>query len=98
MAVVEHPLQHSADQPTSQTCPQAAKGKSIVDFVAQDSGPVAVVEKPVSMVPIGKRPGLLLVGKECRRIVFRVDGHPANWQETQVSLQHHLAARPEGAA
>ena len=71
-------------------CARAPQRRLEIDDVAKDRSPLAIVEKLMTMIPAGKRPGDLTIGEEVRGGIFDMFGDPAKWDRAELlSLIRH---------
>jgi hypothetical protein len=93
VAIGEHPIELATDQPTAQPAPDHPQRGLILDLIPQDCSPLTIIEKPMAMVPPGKRARLLAIREQVGRIVFGVDSDPSDRKRPEMPAQHDLAAR-----
>src|SRR5271166_2864526 len=55
VAIMEHLLQFRVQETCTQKFPNHAQGGPVIDLVAKDGAPLAIVQKQVAMIPVRKR-------------------------------------------
>src|SRR5271166_4520752 len=98
MTIGKHPLQLFSDQPAGQPPPQSPERRPVLNLVPQDRSSLAIIEKSMAMIPVSEGARFLAVCKQMWRLVFGVDGYPADRNQPQPPFQHDLAAGLKRAA
>lgn len=95
VTVVEHPIQSRFDEFLPETSPQPTQGGRVVDLVSQDRSPRLVIEKEVTVIPVGKGAAHLSIRKESPRFVLGMLGDPTQWDRPKPHFQDHPTSRAE---
>ena len=92
MTIGKHALQLFSDQPAGQPPPQSTERRPVLNLVPQDRSSLAIFEKSMAMIPVSKGTRFLAVCEKMWRLVFGVDGYPADRKQPQPPFQQNPAA------
>src|SRR5208337_4653268 len=95
--ISEELLQFRVQEPSTKKFPDPAQRGPVIHLVAEEGSPLAIVQKPMAMIPVCKGTAYLPIGEHPPRLVLRVFGDPFHGKRADLGSQDNSSARRQRA-
>src|SRR5271157_1408519 len=95
--ISEQLLQFRVQEPSTKKLTDPAQRGPVIHLVAEEGSPLAIVQKPMAMIPVRKRAANLTIGEHPPWLVLRVFGDPFHGKGADLGSQDSSSARRQRA-
>jgi len=95
--IIKQLLQFRVQEPSTKKLTDPAQRGPVIHLVAEEGSPLAIVQKPMAMIPVRKRAANLTIGEHPPWLVLRVFGDPFHGKRADLGSQDSSSARRQRA-